>query len=373
MPSYNQNKKNRLWDVRFRYKIGADNIQKKLSGFKTKSAAELAYIDFKRSLSDDQKEIFSLNFGVLFEKYKAFKKETIKESSYLTIVGNVEKYILPFFKSHDIFKIKKQDMFEWQLYMEKQTLESGKKISCRTKQKSLQILVGIFNFAIDMYDLPLNPASKSIIFKETEIKKEMQIWSENEFLCFIQKIKKEDFVYKVLFSFLYLTGCRRGEALGMTWKDICFRKQEAKINKSVTYKTTDESKFKITTPKNSSSNRVIPFSNNLMSLLTELKESSKNNDDFQETDFVFYGKRPLPQTSIARRLEHYAKAAEVKIIRVHDLRHSHASLLINKGQNIISIAKRLGHKDIELTLNTYSHIMPGDNEKIVNALNFATF
>ena len=65
----------------------------------------------------------------------------------------------------------------------------------------------------------------------------------------------------------------------------------------------------------------------------------------------------------------YEDLAGVKHIRVHDLRHSHASLLINKGQNILIVSKRLGHSDITQTLNTYSHLMPNTQKDIIAALN----
>ena len=59
----------------------------------------------------------------------------------------------------------------------------------------------------------------------------------------------------------------------------------------------------------------------------------------------------------------------MKKIRIHDLRHSHASLLINKGQNILIVSKRLGHSDITQTLNTYSHLMPNMQVEVIGALN----
>ena len=62
--------------------------------------------------------------------------------------------------------------------------------------------------------------------------------------------------------------------------------------------------------------------------------------------------------------------AGVKRIRVHDIRHSHASLLINKGQNILIVSQRLGHSDVTQTLNTYSHLMPNVQKQIINALDF---
>lgn len=78
---------------------------------------------------------------------------------------------------------------------------------------------------------------------------------------------------------------------------------------------------------------------------------------------------PLPETSLSRRYKHYCEVAKVTPIRLHDFRHSHASLLIQKGESIVMVAKRLGHSSIEQTLNTYAHIMPNE-ENLVGKLEF---
>ena len=92
-------------------------------------------------------------------------------------------------------------------------------------------------------------------------------------------------------------------------------------------------------------------------------------------DILYHGPRnPLPEgyapKEVAGRLNEYADKAGVKRIRVHDIRHSHASLLINKGQNILIVSQRLGHSDVTQTQNTYSHLMPNVQKQNINALDF---
>ena len=98
-------------------------------------------------------------------------------------------------------------------------------------------------------------------------------------------------------------------------------------------------------------------------------EKSQKNYGFNKDWFVFGGETPLSDQTIRRKMNNMSKIAGVKQIRVHDLRHSHASLLINNGHNIIIVAKRLGHSDIKQTLNTYSHLMPNIQSEIVESLN----
>ena len=90
--------------------------------------------------------------------------------------------------------------------------------------------------------------------------------------------------------------------------------------------------------------------------------------DFNDDWFVFGGLKPLVPTTIGRKRDMYCKKLGVKKIRIHDFRHSHASLLISKGVPITMISKRLGHSNIEMTFNTYAHLIPEDEDKAINAL-----
>lgn len=132
----------------------------------------------------------------------------------------------------------------------------------------------------------------------------------------------------------------------------------------------DSRSYEITTPKNRSSYRNVLMPHNLVQMLWEHKDRCKTEYGFQEDWFVFGSQEPLSDQTIRRRLNEYADKAGVKRIRVHDLRHSHASLLINKGQNILIVSQRLGHSDITQTLNIYSHLMPNVQKQIINALDF---
>ncbi|MDR0384158.1 MAG: tyrosine-type recombinase/integrase [Christensenellaceae bacterium] len=91
--------------------------------------------------------------------------------------------------------------------------------------------------------------------------------------------------------------------------------------------------------------------------------------NFNDNSFVFGVVAPLSLTTVTRKFNEYCDIAEVKRIRIHDLRHSHASLLISRGQNILAIAQRLGHSNVEQLLNRYGHLMPEDQKRLVNAIN----
>jgi integrase len=92
--------------------------------------------------------------------------------------------------------------------------------------------------------------------------------------------------------------------------------------------------------------------------LNKLKVFYQNHVGFNNNWFVFSGLNPLSQTTVGRRKDEYCIKAKVKRIRIHDLRHSHATLLLYRNVPITVISNRLGHADISMTLNTYSHLIP---------------
>lgn len=129
--------------------------------------------------------------------------------------------------------------------------------------------------------------------------------------------------------------------------------------------------YEITTPKNITSNRKVWMTELVVKTLKDLRAESERDYDFAETDFVFGGKLPLSDQTVRRRMDQYADKAGIKRIRIHDLRHSHASLVISKGlkiEDLILLSKRLGHRDVKETLNTYSHLFPNAQRKILESI-----
>lgn len=366
-------KRNGKWSVRFYIKINGEDVLKRLSGYDKKPDAEAAYFAFKTENEGRNLKSSKLLFSELILHYRSFKKTRVKESTFLSIEGTISLYLLPFFEKRDVMKLSKKDMYAWQNWLTAYS-RNGKKLSTQTKKKVLAYLVNIFNYAVDVFDMPFNIATKSIRFQKTEIKEEMKIWTEENFLKFIKTFDIEkplDFMYQTYFLFLYLTGTRRGESLALTWQDVNFEQGIVKITKSVTFETRERDVYRITTPKNASSVRTVYLPPNLVEQLNQLREGAKKDEHFENTDFVFYGCRPLPRTSILRKLDEHAAQAEIPRIRVHDLRHSHVSLLIHHGHSIVAIAKRIGHSNIEQTLNTYAHMLPSEQKLMLNTLNFS--
>jgi len=165
---------------------------------------------------------------------------------------------------------------------------------------------------------------------------------------------------KLSFNILFWSGIRIGELMALTPKDIDTKKSLIDINKTYTKINSQEI---ITEPKTPKSKRIVYIPeflckdiNNYLDSLFEIE----NN----ERIFSF------AKTYLGKQLKKYAAISDVKKIRVHDIRHSHASLLINMDVNVLTISERLGHEKVDTTWNTYSHLYPNKQLEVVKRLEF---
>lgn len=360
MASYKQ-EKNKTWSVRYRAVEFNNTIEKRKRGFKSKKDAEFWYSQILlKEKANENKDKMTVN--QLFSLYKDDISQRLKTSSIKSNCDVISLFILPYFANKKINKLTPQDIREW-----KATI-NNKGYKYKYKSRMYAAFSALLNFAKKYYNLQSNVVNICGNFVNTERKKEMSFWTESEFKKVIEQV--DEFQYKVFFSFLYLTGTRKGEALALTWKDINFDSGIINITKSVNRKGLTAGKtFEITTPKNKASYRDILMPNGLKTLLMTYKEDCRELDGFSENSFVFGNAVPFSETTVRRKLDEYSAKANVKHIRIHDLRHSHASLLINRGQNILIVSQRLGHSDITQTLNTYGHLFPSKQKEIIDAIN----
>lgn len=362
MASFEQNKKNKKWSVRFRDTINGVEKNMRLSGYKTKKEAQAAYIEYenKRKLERDKEEQGKIDsaknmyFEALKEKYLEHVKTRNKYSSWYSTQNKIEKNIAPYFDDKQIKDITPLEILKWQ-----QSIDA---LSFNYKRGLRALLNSIFKFGERYYDIK-NVVAKVEPFRNLEAKKEMLHWTLDEFQKFIEKV--ENYEYEMFFRFLYITGCRKGEALALSWNDFLLDNGKVVINKSMTRKA-QEGAYAITTPKNVTSNRTIDLPENFIEQMRNYRKWQQENK--KKFDFVFGGERPFAETTTDRLFRSACEKADVKRIRIHDLRHSCASLLISEGVNIVAVSKRLGHKNIEQTLNTYSHMMPDDVTKMLKVL-----
>lgn len=164
--------------------------------------------------------------------------------------------------------------------------------------------------------------------------------------------------YKLIFNILFYTGIRLGELLALTGNDF----KEGKLSITKSYAKL-ECRDIISTQKTKSSIRTISVPTHVIELLNEYIEMIY---DYNPNDRLFLH---VHKSNISRQLNLIARETKLPRIRTHDLRHSHASLLIKEGVQAKVIQKRLGHKDIQTTLNTYSHLWEGADDEVSDLLN----
>ena len=199
-------------------------------------------------------------------------------------------------------------------------------------------------------------------------KTKVDFWTLEEFQNVISLLCKKDYYEHYLFiSFwlLFMTGMRIGEASALHWSDIDFETGLLSITKTLYYRTMTDYKF--VEPKTQASIRTIYIDSDT---LNELKAwQSVQQQVLPDCPLVLsYNGTPTSKTTLPRALEKLSNLAGVHRIKIHALRHSHASLLISMGENPLLIKERLGHEKIQTTLGTYGHLYPNTNLEVAKKL-----
>lgn len=329
--------------------------------FATRREAKEHEAEYKINLKNIT-EFSDITFEQLIEEHYKFQQDKVKETT-LTNYRNMKPFLEPLLKIKlESFNIRHYEL--WRQFM------NEKNISTRYKNGVYKYLKAIMNFGTKWYDLNfVKVYNKMTNFNNpNERKKEMKFYTPDEFQKFLSV--ENDLRFRCAFQTLFYCGLRNGELRGLTWNDINFRKSCLSVNKAVT-KVPDRKNnkpYSVSSPKTSSSYRTIPIPNFLLEDLKQLYDDSTRYYKFNDEWYVFGDVDPMPETTLRDRKTKNAFKAGVKDIRVHDFRHSCASLLIDSGANITLVAKYLGHSKIDETLNTYSHMYQNRLENIVQII-----
>jgi integrase len=203
---------------------------------------------------------------------------------------------------------------------------------------------------------------------------DMQTWDEYEINRFLEAAKSSP--YYELFYLALFTGMRRGELLALRWQDIDFLFAQISVNRTLHRlqggKHGDGS-YVFTQPKTERSRRTIALSPSVILMIKNCKINQtalldKLGRSLKDDDLVFSNPEgtPMRPNTITRAWTMLATRAGVKVIRLHDARHTHASLLLKQGVHPKIVQERLGHASIQITLDTYSHVAPGLQEAAAN-------
>ena len=340
--------------------ITGKQIQKYRSGFATKKEAREEYsrliLSSVKELDEKKKTVSFQTF--IEDTYLLWYKTQVKESTYLNRYSTIQKHFAYFYKmaTDEIEPIHVQS---WQLELAKQF-----------SPNYIHVVQGLLSLAFDRA-IVLGIAKKNpsrMIGNIKSKKTQVDFWTLEEFQKVISLLYKGDYYEHYLFiSFwvLFMTGMRIGEAAALLWSDIDFGTGLLSITKTMYYKSMDD--FKPVEPKTQASVRTIYVD---ADTIRELKAWQKvQKKVLKNCGYVLsYNGIPTSKHTLPQALEKLAELAGVHRIKIHALRHSHASLLISMGENPLLIKERLGHEKIQTTLGTYGHLYPNTNLEVANKL-----
>ena len=352
MPVY-KNEKNGTWYVMARYKDWrGERKQKCQRGFTTKREAQ----EWERQFQLQKQANMDMTLESFCKLYEADVRPRLKENTWLTKESIIQSKILPYLGQRKLSEITAKDVIDWQNEMRSQNGKTGKPVSPTYLKTIHGQLSSIFNHAIRYYDLNINPARKAGTMGAEE-SKEMLFWTKEEYLKFAEAMMDKPLSYYA-FEMLYWCGIREGELLALTPADFDFHNQTVTINKS--YQRL-KGRDVITSPKTKKSNRVVKMP---QFLSEEMVDCMKLYYSLKPTDRLF----PVTKHYLSHEMDRGCKAAGVKRIRIHDLRHSHVSLLIDMGFTALAIGDRVGHESEKITYR-YAHLFPSKQTEMADRLN----
>lgn len=356
MPTYKDHQRG-TWYAEFVYTDwDGQRKRKKKRGFKLQREAAA----YERMFLEKVAGTPSMSFRSLYDLYMNDCKTRLRPSTWVDKAAMFEKHLLPFFATLPVNEITPATVRKWQNTMinaEYTAKGTGERKSyAPTFLKTLNNqLSAIFNFAMKYYRLPMNPVRLAGSMGKRSART-MQFWTLAEFQQFMTAWPVGSMPY-VIFSLLFWSGMRSGELLALTPGD--FDQDAGTVSISKTWSPVNGGAFQ--DPKTEKSRRVIPLPSFIVAMIAGYIARQYG---IQKNERIF----DTNKSALFRWLRDGAKRTGVKMIRVHDLRHSHASLLINEGFPPLAIRDRLGHENIQTTLQIYSHLYPSNNEKLLSCL-----
>lgn len=325
--------------------------------YSTKKDAEIA--EAKKLLELDKVASESLTFNQASYLFLPEKKRQMKIQSYFKL----ERHIYIAMQSLGEIQISKLNVREWEDFLKDL---DNRKLSPNYKNKLIGSVKQLLKFTDKRYNLTSSIPSKFDNYRLGD-KKEMKFITESQLKKLLETV--DDRVWYNLFVCLFYMGFRIGELNALTFEDVDFDNQTVSINKTITTKIKDDNgNYLITSPKTKSSVRTLPMPQIVSKAFLEMYEYYTKFPNFSLKWYVFGGLNAIPETTIQVNKNKYFKLANLEEIRIHDFRHSTASYLINNGATPLLVSKWLGHTNVAMTLNRYSHLYKSELDDIIKTI-----
>lgn len=332
--------------------------QKSLGKYVNKKDAEKHLIDLKSSINNNK---FIISKDITFvDRYKKYMYDESKHFSPLTVdrmENTLKNNVKPFFRDTLLEDVTPHML---QSFMNNLFLKYAKS----TATNKTAIVKSVLNEAYRLREIQDNPCNFVKIpsyTKESDINKVKEPFSREEVKDFMEKLEGRFFEVHLLL--MLLGGLRSEEVCGLKWEDIDFDNSTISIKRVLIY---SKSKFFFKDPKTKGSIRTISIPDVLLSKLKKLKikhnklklEKTLNlRDEFEGLVCLNSNLEPIHSQRLWQNFSDFCKNYNIRRIRLYDLRHTHATLLVLAGTDFKTISHRLGHEDIKITLNRYSHVL----------------
>lgn len=337
-----------VWVAKFRYTDYKDDvIQKKKQGFKTKREA----LEYERDFLDKMNPSINMQFSILVEKYYEIMALKLKPTTMENKKHLIDSKILPYFGKKKISEINNGHINEWHLELSKLGYKKTYIRSIRNQ------ICAIFNFAMRNHKLPENPVLSAENMGQKNADK-MDFYTLDEFNQFISSFE-DNSTLNIIYKILFWSGIRLGELLALKPNDFNFEKMTLRVDENLQVVKKEKILQK---PKTKTSIRTIDIPDNLA---LDIQKYIASINDIKKDDLIFN----VSKSHLGNHMKKGAEKAGVKRIRVHDLRHSNASLQIDLDVNLLVIAQRLGHHSLKQLDETYGHIYKNRYREVGIALN----
>lgn len=361
---------------RFNLYVGVDettghSIQIRKQGYKSKKEAQEAYLNYQLKVIKGEyipESKGHITFNKLYKMWLKIYRETVKTSTYATTTRYFDDHILKQLGSKYIDKLTVLDC--------QKAVNIWFNDAPKTYKRFMRYTNNVLNYGINNLELiSKNPMNKVIPPKaKNKPKPFTDFYSKDELNIFLRDAKEYNFKYFVFFRLLAYSGMRKGEALALKWSDINFKDNTISINKDVTVGLNNE--LYEDTPKTENSFRTLDMDPATMEYLKEWrlmqqKTMLKLGYNFLNSDNLLFSTINNGYLSMSKPRQWnvaICKKYKLRRIKIHGFRHTHASLLFEAGASMNEVKARLGHADINTTMNIYTHVTDDQKKDTANKL-----
>lgn len=251
---------------------------------------------------------------------------------------------------------------------------TGKPLAPKTIRHNLSFVSDVFAYAVKMGVVSDNPCAKVTLPKNEQTEK--KIYTPEQVQKFLTLLNDEPLKYRTFFNLMIYSGFRRGEMLGLEWKDVDFENNIISVRRTSNY-TAKKGVYTDTT-KTRKSQRTLKFPQEIMDMLKEYKaeqdeQALKCGDKWVETDRLYtkWNGEPMQNGTPYFWLGEFCEKHDLPFYGLHSFRHLFASLLVNQGVDIVTVSGALGHSTVSTTGNIYCHMLEEAQAKVSDAVSSA--